>query len=538
MATSDHALSAPGNEADGAGPEQRGIPDHEIVIVGAGFSGIGSAIKLVEAGFNDFVILDDGDGVGGTWHWNRYPGVAVDIPSYSYQFSFEKRATWSRTYANGAELADYASHCVDKYGLRGRLRLNTNVQSARFDEAHALWRLSTQQGDISARFVINASGALTTPKMPDIEGIELFAGSVMHSARWDDSVDFSDARVGIIGTGASAVQIIPAIAPRTRHLTVFQRTPIWCMPKLDLKIPGAVQTLIGRIPALELALRVASEAFVEITFPIVAHYHKFFPVGKLAQQQAKLYLYSQVKDPALREKLLPTYTLGCKRPSFHNSYYAAYNRANVHLETNAISRIDERGVVTADGATHELDVLILATGFKIADPDANPTYELIGNSGQRLADWWDANRLQAYEGVSVPGFPNHFSVYGPYGYNGSSYFNLIETQAGHIVRCLNHARATASTLVEIKPEANSRFFEAMLSRRYRQIFWQKGCCSSNSYYFDKHGDVPIRPTTTWNTARRAKRFPLDDYRFTTAHASGNDRAASPDTAAAGSARQG
>ncbi|MCV7383980.1 flavin-containing monooxygenase [Mycolicibacter longobardus] len=520
MATSDHAVSAPASGADGAWPEQIGVPDHEIVIIGAGFSGIGSAIKLIDGGFDDFVIVDDGDGVGGTWHWNRYPGVAVDIPSYSYQFSFEKRATWSRTYANGAELEDYANHCVDKYGLRSKLRLSTSVKSARFDEAHSLWRLITEcHGEISARFVINASGALTTPKMPDIEGIELFAGTVIHSARWNQSVDYSNARVGIIGTGASAVQIIPAIAARTQSLTVFQRTPIWCMPKLDLEIPQNIQSLIARVPALELALRIASQIFVEITFPIVAHYHKFFPVGKLAQKQAKIYLYSQVKDPVLREKLLPKYTLGCKRPSFHNSYYSAYNRANVRLETNAIHRIDERGVITADGTTHELDVLILATGFKITDPDANPTYELIGNSGRRLAQWWDANRLQAYEGVSVPGFPNHFSVYGPYGYNGSSYFNLIEAQTTHIVRCLTYARETRSNFVEVKAEANTRFFKEMLSRRYRQIFWQEGCGASNSYYFDKHGDVPIRPTTTWNTARRAKRFPLEDYIFAAAHAS-------------------
>lgn len=517
MATTDHAGAPPhDSRAADARPDRSPTPDHEVVIIGAGFSGIGAAIKLRENNFHDFVIIDDGDGVGGTWHWNTYPGVAVDIPSYSYQFSFEKRATWSRSYANGEELADYANHCVDKYGLRNKLRLNTSVTSARFDEANSLWRLETERhGEISARFVINASGALTTPKMPDIEGIELFAGTVMHSARWDASVDYSDARVGIIGTGASAVQIIPAIAAQTRSLTVFQRTPIWCMPKLDLKIPRRLQNWIGKVPALELALRGASQTFVEITFPIVAHYHKFFPVGKVAQSQAKLYLYSQVKDPELRDKLLPKYTLGCKRPSFHNSYYATYNRANVHLETNAISRVDAGGVITADGTTHELDVLILATGFKIASPDANPTYELIGNSGRRLADWWDTNRLQAYEGVSVPGFPNHFSVYGPYGYNGSSYFNLIEAQTAHIVRCLTHARDTHSNYVEVTADANARFFEDMLSRRYRQIFWQTGCQNSNSYYFDKHGDVPIRPTTTWHTARRAKRFPLNDYLFAT-----------------------
>jgi cyclohexanone monooxygenase len=225
------------------------------------------------------------------------------------------------------------------------------------------------------------------------------------------------------------------------------------------------------------------------------------------------YLNSQVKDPPTREKLSPRYGLGCKRPSFHNSYLSTFNRPDVFLETTPISHVTGEAVHTLGGPAHELDVLILATGFKVMDPDNMPTYTLRGIDGVDLTDWWEGRRLQAYEGISVPGFPNHFTIFGPYGYNGSSYFALIEAQTAHILRVLRHARARAADYVEVTQEANDRFFEEMLSRRGHQIFWQDSCTSANSYYFDKNGDVPLRPTTTLESAIRSRRFKLDDYTF-------------------------
>jgi cation diffusion facilitator CzcD-associated flavoprotein CzcO len=486
---------------------------HDIVIVGAGFSGIGFGIKLKQAGFTDFVIIDEADGPGGTWHWNTYPGIAVDIPSFSYQFSFEQRRDWSRSYAPGAELKAYAERCVAKYGLSPYIRFAITVSAADWDADANLWRLTTSGDEVTARFVINASGVLTRPNMPDIPGVEDFAGVVMHTARWDHSQDLRGKKVGIIGTGASAVQVIPTIAPQVDHLTVFQRTPIWCLPKPDFQLSAPVRWALRRIPGSQTAVRLASQAFVEMTFPVPAHYDRLLHVRPIAEKAALNYLKSQVKDPATRDKLAPRYGLGCKRPSFHNSYLATFNRENVFLETTPISHIGADAVHHADGGSHELDVLILATGFKVMDPDNMPTYLLRGIDGVDAAEWWTNHRLQAYEGVSVPGFPNYFTIFGPYGYNGSSYFALIESQTTHILRVLKNARRKHADYVEVTQEANDRFFAEMLSRRGNQIFWQDSCAGANSYYFDKNGDVPLRPTTTVETAIRSRRFNLSDYDF-------------------------
>ncbi|MGW4736908.1 flavin-containing monooxygenase [Nocardia xishanensis] len=489
--------------------------DHEVIIVGAGFSGIGAAIKLRAAGFEDFLIVDDADGAGGTWHWNTYPGVAVDIPSFSYQFSFDQRADWSRVYAPGRELKAYAESCVDKYGLRPRIRFRTTITDAGFDEQRHLWRLRTSSGDeLRTRYVISATGVLTRPKLPDIPGVGDFGGATMHTSRWDHRESLRGKRVAIIGTGASAVQVIPEIAPEVAHLVVFQRTPIWCLPRPDLPLPAPVRLAL-RLPGGRSLTRLISQAYVELTFPIAAHYYRTLPTAAVAERAGLAHLRRQVQDPVVREKLTPRYALGCKRPSFSNDYLTAFNRDNVLLETDPIREITATGVRT-EATEHRADVLILATGFKVMESGNMPTYDLRGVGGRDLEKWWDEHRLQAYEGVSVPGFPNFFSVIGPYGYNGSSYFALIENQVRHILRCLRHARATGSTLVEVTEEANDRYFREMLARRGGQVFWQKSCAVSNSYYFDKHGDVPLRPSTTVEAAWRSGHFDLADYRFAAA----------------------
>jgi cation diffusion facilitator CzcD-associated flavoprotein CzcO len=487
---------------------------HEVAVIGAGFSGIGAAIKLDEAGFHDYLVLEEGDGVGGAWHWNTYPGIAVDIPSFSYQFSFEKRADWSRVYAPGKELKAYAEHCVDKYGLRDRIRLGTKVVGARFDEEAHTWRIETANGEtITARFVIGATGVFTQPKPPEIPAVETFAGTTMHTARWDHGVDLRGKRVAVIGTGASAIQVIPVIAREVEHLTVFQRTPIWCLPKLDAPLSRRARLVLRWVPGAKLAVRLASQAFVELTFVLAAHFAGTFPsLLKRGERDGHKHLRA-VKDPVVREKLTPAYTLGCKRPSFSNEYLPAFNRPNVALETSAIEAITPTGVRTVDGVEHPIDVLICATGFKVFESGNMPPFEIRGVGGVSLEEWWDANRFQAYEGVSVPGFPNWFSILGPYGFNGQSYFGLIETQMRHIVRCLARARDEGARRVEITAEANRRYFESVLARRENQVFFQGSCATANSYYFDKHGDAPFRPSLTLEAAWRSARFDLDDYAF-------------------------
>ncbi len=489
-------------------------PDHEVVIVGAGFSGIGASIRLSRAGIDDHILLEEGDDVGGTWYWNRYPGVAVDIPSFSYQFSFERRTDWSRIYAPGRELYAYARHCAEKYGVRERVRFHTRVLGARFDDESDLWHLETSTGqEITSRFVIGATGVLTQPKHPELPGLTDFTGTTVHTARWDEDLDLHDRSVGIIGTGASAVQVIPEIAPLVKRLTVFQRTPIWCLPKFDAALPAIMKRAMRAVPMADLPGRWASQAFVEATFPLPLHWGGIVPVGKLAERAGRAHLRRQVHDPELRRRLTPRYAVGCKRPSFHNSYLATFNRPNVVLETDPIERAVARGIRTSTGNEHALDVLILATGFKVFEHGNMPPFPVQGAAGVDLETWWNEHRLQAYEGVSVPGFPNFFTILGPYGYNGSSYFNLIETQTRHILRVLRRAERQRATRVEVRREANDRFFAQMLARRHTQIVWQDSCSLANSYYFDSHGDVPFRPSPTLETAWRSARFDLDDYRF-------------------------
>jgi cyclohexanone monooxygenase len=479
-------------------------PDYHTAIVGAGFSGIGAAVKLDKAGLHNYVIVEAGDGPGGTWHWNTYPGVAVDIPSFSYQFSFEQRPDWRRTYAHGHELKAYAEYCAGKYGIRSKIRFNTKVVDATFDDEQDLWRLDLDSGEqITARFLVNAGGVLTTPKLPDIAGVDSFGGITIHTARWDRTQDLTGKRVAIIGTGASAVQVIPEIAPIVDHLTVYQRTPIWCFPKLDVPLPRAARMAM-RVPGGMAVQRLLSQAYVELTFPLSAQYFTVFKLAKRAEAMGKAFLKREVKDPVIREKLTPQYAVGCKRPGFHNTYLSTYNRENVELVTDPIDKITPTGVATVEGDLREVDVLILATGFKVMDVDSL-TYEITGRGGMTMSRFWQENRLQAYEGVSLPGFPN--------GFVGSSFFALIETQTHHIVRCLKRAERQGATRVEVTEEANARYFDECMRRRHTQIFWQDSCNLANSYYFDSHGDVPLRRATTLETIWRSRRFPLEDYQF-------------------------
>lgn len=486
-----------------------GAADHEVVIIGAGFSGIGASILLDKAGFSNYLMVEEGGGVGGAWHWNTYPGIAVDIPSFSYQFSFETRPDWSRVYAPGAELKAYAEHCVDKYGVRDRVRFGTRIEAATFDQEADVWTLATAEGDtITARFVVNASGPLSQPKYPELDGLSDFAGITMHTSRWDHSVELKGKRVGIIGTGASAVQVIPAIAPEVEKLTVFQRTPIWCLPKPDRPLRDRERWLLEHVPGARLTARLLSQVFVELNFPLAAHFYGVVPLADRGEKIARAFLAKEVHDPAVRDKLTPRYGLGCKRPSFHNEYLATFNRQNVELETAAIERVAPAGIRTSDGE-HELDILILATGFRILEP----IFPIYGLDGVELDAWWDENRLQAYEGVSVPGFPNFFHIVGPYGFNGSSFFLLIETQMRHINRLLRRARDTGSTRIEVTAEANDRYWKQMLGRRHNQIFFRGTCGTANSYYFDRHGDVPFRASPSLEAIWRSARFSLDDYSF-------------------------
>jgi cation diffusion facilitator CzcD-associated flavoprotein CzcO len=496
---------------------------HSVIVVGAGFSGIGAGIKLLEAGIDDFVILDAADRVGGVWRHNTYPGVAVDIPSATYCYSFEPNPRWSRAFAPGHELAAYAERCVSKYGLEPFLSLRTFVEKAVFDEANDQWHVHTSRGVLRSRFLVGAVGPLDQPKLPEIEGVEAFEGTTIHTARWDHGHDLRGERVAVIGTGASALQVIPKIAPLTRALHVYQRTPIWVFPKLDFPIPGPVQEIFERRPATQRLTRWLTTAGTEVIMVLGVVHHERLPfLTKMTEAICLAHLRRQVPDATLREKLTPEYSFGCKRPSFSNEYFPTFNQSHVELVTTPIERITARGIVTRDGVEREIDTLILATGFKILELGAMPAFPVVGLAGVELGAYWDENRYQNYEGISVPQAPNFWLMNGPYSVTGASWFSIIEANVRHIVRCIVEARARGASRIVVKREPHDAYTKKMRDKMAHTVFAQSGCASANSYYFDRHGDAPfLRPESGLQLEWASRNFDLDDYEYSSVSARGS-----------------
>ncbi|MGH8693166.1 MAG: flavin-containing monooxygenase [Burkholderiales bacterium] len=489
--------------------------DFEVLIVGAGFTGIGAGIRLRQARIDSFLILEQAEDLGGTWRDNTYPGIAVDIMSSVYSFSFEQNPWWSRTFAPGRELFAYAHHCARKYGLRPHLRFGIHVLKAVFDETKHLWRVHTSAGEFTARFLLNATGGLTQPKIPDIEGVTGFQGKTIHTARWDHGYDLAGKRVAVIGTGASAVQVVPAIAPLVAQLQVFQRTPIWVLPRPDREIPSWKRKMFAVLPLTQKMVRLWNSLVTEFIMVLGIVYYKRFPrIVRYAENLFHRRLERHVRDPALREKLTPLYGFGCKRPSFSNDYLRSFNRDNVELVTAPIRRVTPDAIVTAEGKERKIDVLILATGFKVLEKGNLPPYELYGLRGLELNSFWDEHRLQAYEGISVPGFPNFFTMPGPYATAGDSWFSMIEAQTRHALRCIKAARRRRATYVEVRQEAHDAYFADILRRQKNTVFFNNRCTLANSYYFDRHGDAPfLRPASGIEIWWRSRHFPLKHYRF-------------------------
>ncbi|WP_067540527.1 flavin-containing monooxygenase [Nocardia crassostreae] len=488
-------------------------PQHDVVIVGAGFGGMGAAIQLQRMVIEDFVILDREQDLGGTWHVNRYPGLAVDIASVTYSFSFEPNPYWSRLFAPGAEIKQYADHIAEKYDLRRRMRFGTPVESARWDEDNRQWIVTPAHGDpITARYLITATGYLSQPRTPDIEGVDSFTGTVIHTANWDDSYDPAGRRIGVIGTGATSVQLVPELACTASELTVYQRTPIWVVPKLDFAMPRAAQKLFARVPATQRKAHLANTAMLELLIAAALHYRRFSFLNKTATTIARTHLRAQVRDPQIRESLTPRYEFGCKRPTFSNHYFRTFNRPNVHLETTGIARIELDGIVTADGRKTEIDTLVLATGFNLWDTNF-PAIEIIGREGRNLGKWLRDNRFQAYEGLTLPHFPNFLGLANPYSFNVLSYFFTIEEQMAHMARLFGEMNARGAQVFEITESANDRYLERMTRLTGDAVFTLADCSSSRSYYFDPHGDPSLVRFGANTAVRNRGRFPLDDYAY-------------------------
>ena len=489
--------------------------DHAVAIVGAGFGGMGAAIALQRAGVDDFVILEREDDLGGTWYVNHYPGLTVDIPSATYSYSFEPNPDWEHVFARGHELKVYCDRVAQKYDLRRFMRFGTRVESARWDEDDSGWVLGLAGGEsLTVRHLITATGFLADPALPDIPGVADFTGTVVHTAQWDDDLDLTGRRVGVIGTGATAVQLVPTIAREVADLTVFQRTPIWVFPKPDRRISARERQLFRRVPAAQKASRFAGWAAVEALLVFgVLHYRQFWWTNALAARMSRRFIRQQVNDPELRQKLTPTYSFGCKRPTVSNHYYRTFNQPHVHLETTPIERIESDAVVMADGTRRGIDTLVLATGYSLWETSF-PAFEIIGREGRNLGKWWREEGYQSYLGSSSPGFPNLLTLNGPWVYSGLSYFQTIEPQMTIIERLFTELRRQDATQWEVTESAHRRFFERMRTGLKSSVFARGDCAGARSYYYAPNGDTPLlRMSSTVRAAQDARKFPLENFTF-------------------------
>jgi cation diffusion facilitator CzcD-associated flavoprotein CzcO len=506
--------STNGASANGGPPK----PDHEVAIIGAGLGGLGMAAALKRKNIQDFVIFERADDVGGTWRDNTYPGIAVDIPVFAYQFSYDLKPDWSRFFPRGHEVKAYIDDYADRFAIRPHIRFNSEVRSRTWDEDNHLWRLDVGGQEVTARFVISAIGPFVDPKPAEIPGLDDFEGKLIHSARWDHDYDLRGKRVAIVGTGASAVQIIPSIAPEVERLDVYQRTPIWIAPKFDPKLPSWMKRLFRRLPFTQRIVRAVVSAGTEFIIVVMPLRFRRYPgVVRAVERRNLRFLASQVKDPETRRKLTPRYGLGCKRPSVSNDYLRTFNRDNVELITDKIDRVTPTGIRLVDGSEHEVDALILATGFRLAsDPENFRRTPVRGRDGFDLATQYEEHRLKAYESISMPGLPNHFMIFGPYGWTGASWHVLVQTASTHISRVLGESYRRGATCVEVSEEATDRYHGGVLERMTGSLWFSNRCEGANSYYFDHHGDVPyVRPSSGREARKAARSFPLSDYRYET-----------------------
>ncbi|GEP01320.1 flavin-containing monooxygenase [Methylobacterium haplocladii] len=477
----------------------------DLLIIGAGFSGLAMAIRADRDGFSRFLILEKSAAIGGTWHDNTYPGAASDIPSHLYSLSFAPNADWSRLYPRQPEIEAYLRDLVSEHGLTGRLRLGTKVTTARWDEEAGLWRVETDRGDYTARVLVSGAGGLHHPALPNIPGLDGFAGPAFHSARWDHGCDLTGRRVGVIGTGASAVQIVPEIVARVARLTLFQRSAPWVLPRGDRAYTERERKIFARVPLARQLHR--AKLYWQHEIVALLGFAKISRVTAIGETLGRRHIARAVNDETLRRTLTPTYRLGCKRVLVSDDYYPALTRANVAVVTEPIRAVGPHGVVTADGTEHLLDVLILATGFDVEGGFAR--IRIVGRGGVALSEAWRSG-MDAYQGLAVHGFPNFFLLLGPntaLGHN--SVLLMIEAQVAHVLDALRHLSHHPGRVLEVNLEAQTAFREKVDARMADSI-WMRGGCGS--WYLDGSGrNRTIWPGSVPAYRRGARRMRLADY---------------------------
>ncbi len=488
-----------------------GVEQFEVAILGAGFGGLAMAHRLAESGIDDVVIFERGGGVGGTWRQTSDPGAACDVPSHLYSLSFAPNPDWSRTYATQPEILHYIEDCYDRFDLRRKVRFSTEIVEVAWDGGRYQWRMRDRDGRrYEARIVVSAIGMFHTAAVPDFEGLGDFEGTTFHSAHWDHDHDVTGRRVAVIGTGASAIQIVPAIADRAKKVDVYQRTPPWILPRKDAPYTHEQRRTFAEQP--EVARRLRDElhdAFEQST--------TFFtgdPAGAALEAFARGYVERKVRDPDLRASLTPDYPIGCKRTLVSSNYYPALQRDHVELVTTAIERIEPDGIRTSDGTERPCDTIALCTGFRATEYLGG--IEVVGRDGAELHERW-AGVPRAYHGMAVPGFPNFFMLYGPNtNQGGNSIILILEAQARFVVGALEAMRADGARAVEVRPETMQRYL-AELEAALGRTVWSSNC---DSYFRTPGGDIVTQlPHTSGWYRERTARFTAGDFELTGARSS-------------------
>lgn len=484
------------------------MAEHEhvrVAVIGSGFGGLGAAVRLRREGITDFVVLERADSVGGTWRDNSYPGCACDVPSHLYSFSFAPHPDWPRTFSGQRHIRAYLEHVTDLFGLRPHLRLDSEVKLMTWDDEHLRWTIETTRGTLTADVVVSATGPLSDPKVPDVPGLESFPGKVFHSARWDHDYDLRGKRVAVVGTGASAIQIVPAIQPQVGRLTLFQRTPPWVLPRVDRAISGAERWLHRRLPVTAQVRRGLLWGIRELQ--VQAFTKRPDELG-LVEQLAKRNMARAIKDPALRARLTPDYRIGCKRILLSSAYYPALARPNVDVVASGLSEIRGSTLVAADGTEAEVDAIVFSTGFHVTDmPIAE---RVVGAEGITLAESWK-NGMRALRGASAAGFPNWMTIIGPNtGLGNSSMILMIESQLNYMADYLRQLDVLGGrTALDARPAAVDAWNDRVQERMKRTV-WSTGGCTS--WYLDASGrNTTIWPGTTTEFRRATRRVDLAEY---------------------------
>ncbi|MEU7015525.1 NAD(P)/FAD-dependent oxidoreductase [Streptomyces sp. NPDC046385] len=476
-----------------------------VAVIGSGFGGLGAAVRLRREGITDFVVLERADSVGGTWRDNSYPGCACDVPSHLYSFSFAPNPDWPRTFSGQRHIRAYLEHVTDTFGIRPHLRLGHEVLRMAWDEDELRWEIETSRGTFTADVVVSATGPLSDPKIPDIPGLADFTGKVFHSAQWDHDYDLTGKRVAVVGTGASAIQIVPAIQPKVGRLTLFQRTPPWVMPRADRAISAPERWLHRQLPFTTAARRGLLWGIRELQ---VSAFTKRPNELGLVERLAKANMAKAVKDPALRAKLTPSYRIGCKRILLSNAYYPALAQPNVDVVAAGLKEVRGNTLVAADGTETEVDVIVFGTGFHVTDMPIAP--RVVGAEGRSLADHWKGG-MEALRGATVAGFPNWMTIIGPNtGLGNSSMILMIESQLNYMADYLRQLDVLGGrAALAARPSAVGTWNRRVQARMERTV-WKSGGCES--WYLDANGrNTTLWPGTTGEFRRETRSVDLSEY---------------------------